>query len=449
LENDVKRIISTTITFLLAATPAAGQDLVQAVSGIDRGTIRASYATQPGTCGHDDNIQFGTSRTVINGRWNNQRCIEGPAFLQLEIRNSRVSDAEIRVGTESWPRAGGDVTDLGRLAAATTAAALLELAEDARDDAGENLVFAAVIADSAVLVGPLLRLARMDGLEEDTRKSAVFWLAHATDQDVSGHLETLAMDDGIPLDVREAAVFGLSQADGATAGPALRRIAMSEAPTELRENAVFWLGQSDDPQAVEFLTELARGSSPLAEKAVFGLSQHDSPEANAALKALVTDRSVREDVQENAIFWLGQSDDDGNVDFLREVYQELDDPDLKEKVIFSMSQVGGDDAITWLLAVAGDRDEPTDVRKNALFWAGQTEGAGDRLIALYGAVTDRDIKQQLIFVYAQADDDASLAKLMDIGRNETDHDLRENAIFWLGQSDAPEAMAFLEDLIDG
>jgi HEAT repeat protein len=257
------------------------------------------------------------------------------------------------------------------------------------------------------------------------------------------------MDDDIPMDVREAAVFGLSQSDGSTAGPVLRRIARSTAPTELRENAVFWLGQSGDPQAVEFLIELARGSGPLAEKAVFGLSQHDSPEANRALKALVIDPNATADVRENAIFWLGQSDDDGNVDFLREVYAELEDPDLKEKVIFSMSQVGGDDAVTWLLAVAGDRDEPTDVRKNALFWAGQTEGARDRLIALYDEVTDRDIKQQLIFVYSQADDDASLRQLMDIARNETDHDLRENAIFWLGQSDTPEALAFLEDLIDG
>ncbi len=445
----MKRIISTIVAFLVAASPAAGQDLVRTVSGMDRGTVRARYATRPGTCGHEDNIQFGSSRTVINGRRSNQRCIEGPAFLQLEIRNGSVSEAEVRVGVESWPRAGAAVTELGRLAAAEATSALLELAEDARGDAGEDLVFAAVIADSAILVDPLLRLARMNGIDEDTRKSAVFWLAHATDEDVSGQLETLAMDGAIPLEVREAAVFGLSQSDGATAGPALRRIAMSTAPTELRENAVFWLGQSDDPQAVEFLTELARGTGPLAEKAVFGLSQHDSPEANRELKELVTDRNVAGDVRENAIFWLSQSDDDGNVDFLRQTYRELEDPDLKEKVIFSVSQIGGDGAVTWLLAIAGDRNEPADVRKNALFWAGQADGADDRLIAFYEDVTDRDIKQQLIFVYSQGDSETYLRQLIHIARNETDHDLRENAIFWLGQSDAPEAMAFLEDLIAG
>ena len=445
----MKRIISTFVALLVAAAPVSGQDLVRTVSGMERGTVRASYATRPGTCGHEDNVQFGTNRTVINGRWNDRRCVEGPAFLQLEIIDGRVDEAEVRVGVESWPRAGAGVTDLGRLAAAVTASALLKLAEDARDDAGEDLVFAAVIADSVILVDPLLRLARMDGVEEDTRTSAVFWLAHATDQDVSAHLEALAMDDGIPMEVREAAVFGLSQSDGATSGPALRRIAMSTVPTELRENAVFWLGQSDDPQAVEFLIELARGSGPLAEKAVFGLSQHDSQEAGRALEALVTDRSVTADVRENAIFWLGQRDDDGNVAFLRRAYQDLDDPDLKKKVIFSVSQAGGDDAVTWLLAIAGDRDEPTDVRQNALFWAGQTNGAEDRLIAFYEDVTDRDIKEKLIFVYSQTDGAASLRQLMDIARNEPDHDLRENAIFWLGQSDTPEAMAFLEDLIDG
>jgi len=383
----VKRIISTIVALLVAAAPVAGQDLVRTVSGMDRGTVRASYATRPGTCGHEDNVQFGASRTVINGRWNDRRCVEGPAFLQLEIRNGRVDEAEVRVGVESWPRAGAAVTDLGRLAAAATASALLELAEDARDDAGEDLVFAAVIADSAVLVDPLLRLAHMDGVEEDTRKSAVFWLVHATDEDVSGQLQTLAMDEGTPMEVREAAVFGLSQ--------------------------------------------------------------HDGPEANRALKALVTDRDVAGEIRENAIFWLGQSDEDGNVDFLRETYSELEDSDLKEKVIFSMSQVGGDGAVTWLLAVAGDKNEPTEVRKNALFWAGQADGSEERLIAFYEDVTDRDIKQQLIFVYSQGDSDSYLGQLIDIARNETDLDLRENAIFWLGQSDAPEAMVFLEDLIAG
>ena len=145
----MKRVISTIMTFLVSASPALSQDLVRTISGIDRGTVRASYATRPGTCGHDDNVQFGSNRTVINGRWNNRRCVEGPAFLQLEIRSGRVADAEVRVGNESWPEAGATVTDLGRLAAAATASALLGLAENARNDAGEDLVFAAVIADSA------------------------------------------------------------------------------------------------------------------------------------------------------------------------------------------------------------------------------------------------------------------------------------------------------------
>ena len=71
----MKRIISTIVAFLVAAAPVSGQNLGRTVSGMDRGTVRASYATRPGTCGHDDNVQFGTNRTVINGRWN-QRCVE-------------------------------------------------------------------------------------------------------------------------------------------------------------------------------------------------------------------------------------------------------------------------------------------------------------------------------------------------------------------------------------
>ncbi len=445
------RIAATFLAAAMLVAPRlsnAQDDLARQVGDTDRGTLRLSYTTRPGVCGHDDEIHMNNRHRVQWGRWNDEPCIPGPAFVQLEVRDGRVRDATARVGRASWPSAGAAVTDLGRLPARSTGRALLTIAERASADAGSDLVFAAVLADSVDLAGPLVRLARASGAEVDTREAAIFWLGNAVEEDVVAELKDLATDGSIPMDVRESAVFALSQTEYGDGQSALMRIARGDGPVDLRENAVFWLGQSGGPEVIGFLVGLAHGSS-LGEKAVFALSQLEEPEALQALRALVTDAGVSRDVRENAIFWLGQEEGSDSFDFLSEAYRQLDDSDLKEKVIFSMSQMDGDQPAKWLIAIAKDTDEPSDLRRNALFWAGQNEAATDELIALYDEVSNTEVKEQLIFVYSQQESQLMLRKLMDIARTEPNHDLRKNAVFWLGQSDAPEAMAFLEELING
>ncbi|MCZ6753812.1 MAG: HEAT repeat domain-containing protein, partial [Gemmatimonadetes bacterium] len=102
----------------------------------------------------------------------------------------------------------------------------------------------------------------------------------------------------------------------------------------------------------------------------------------------------------------------------------------------------------WLVDIATDRSQPMDLRKNALFWAGQSgEGLAD-LLAMWSLDLDQEMKGQLVFVYSQSGEPAALDKLFEIARTETDKELRENAIFWLGQSDDPRVTAFLEELIN-
>ncbi len=369
------RIATTFLAAAVLAAPnhSAAQDLARQVGATDRGTLRLSYTTRPGVCGHDDNIQMNSRHRIQRGRWNDDPCIPGPAYVQLEVRDGRVRDATVRVGRESWPSAGTAVTDLGRLPAGSTGAALVAIAGRASGDAGSDLVFAALLADSVDLVEPLVRLARASGAEVDTREAAVFWLGNAVEDDVVAELEDLATDRAIPMDVRESAVFALSQTEYGDGQSALMRIAQGDSPVDLRENAVFWLGQSGGPEVIDFLVGLARGTSSLGEKAVFALSQLEELQARRALRALVTDAGVSRDVRENAIFWLGQDDGSGSFDFLRDAYRQLDDSELKEKVIFSMSQMNGDQSAEWLIAIAKDANEPSDLRQSAVFWLGQSD----------------------------------------------------------------------------
>ena len=94
--------------------------------------------------------------------------------------------------------------------------------------------------------------------------------------------------------------------------------------------------------------------------------------------------------------------------------------------------------------------EPMELRKNALFWAGNNKAATvTDIAALYDRVTDKEMKEQIIFVLSQnSRDTASIDKLMAIARSDTDREMRSKAIFWLGQSRDPRVLKFLEELIN-
>lgn len=90
------------------------------------------------------------------------------------------------------------------------------------------------------------------------------------------------------------------------------------------------------------------------------------------------------------------------------------------------------------------------MRKQALFWAGQSGNVPiGRLTQLYDQVDDKEVKDQLIFVFSQNGGTDAIDKLMSIARSDPDVELRKQATFWLGQSKDPRVQAFLLELING
>jgi hypothetical protein len=103
----------------------------------------------------------------------------------------------------------------------------------------------------------------------------------------------------------------------------------------------------------------------------------------------------------------------------------------------------------WLIGIATDEREPIDVRKNALFWAGQMRQVPfTELSGIYGRIQSREMKEQLIFVYSQRREREAVTALIDIARTEADPELQKKAVFWLGQSRDPRAAEFLLELIN-
>jgi hypothetical protein len=262
--------------------------------------------------------------------------------------------------------------------------------------------------------------------------------------------QVLARRDSCSVELRRRAVFVVSQKRTAETEDVLLSVARNDPSGDVREQAVFWLSQVGSERAVTALDSILRGSpdEDVREKALFALSQIRGPRAAQILRDYASREDAPEDAREKAVFWLGQAHEGDNAAFLRDLFARVTPEDLKEKILFSLSQMRSEENTRWLMDLAVSSRASVDVRKKALFWAGQTGADIADLVSLYGRTSDKDLKEQLIFVYSQRHEPQALDKIIDIARHETDHDLREKALFWLGQSHDPRAAQVLLEIIN-
>lgn len=261
--------------------------------------------------------------------------------------------------------------------------------------------------------------------------------------------QVLARRDECSAPLRRKAVFLMSQKVTPRTEEILLGLAQEDPDREVREQAVFWLSQVGSEKAVDALAQILRTSTDAAiqEKAIFALSQHSSRRASAMLREYASRDEVPSRLREHAIFWIGQSGSPEDASFLRDLFSRSADEEIKKKILFSLSQMGGRDNGRWLLGVALDTNAGIEIRKTALFWASQSGVPFEELAALYDRMPERELKEHLIFVFSQRSERAAFDKLIEIARKDPDRELREKAIFWIGQSNDPRATEILLELL--
>jgi len=265
------------------------------------------------------------------------------------------------------------------------------------------------------------------------------------------HLKTvLARRDAGSVCLRRRAVYLVSQKRSPETTAILLDAARHDPDREVRLNAVQWLSQVKSDEAAAALDSILRSSRDveLQEKALYALSQMRSERAGASLRAYAERSDVPVAVREKAINWLGQQRSPENAAFLRTLYGKLQNSELKEKCLHALSHMKDQGNERWLLEVAANERETIEIRKRALYYASQAGAPMSDLTGLYDKTRDREMKEQLIYVYSQRKETQAVDKMIDIARKETDPELRKKAVFWLGQSNDPRAEKFLVDLIN-
>jgi HEAT repeat protein len=287
----------------------------------------------------------------------------------------------------------------------------------------------AVLADDPSTVSKLVVLARDGARSDDIRRQSVHWIGLVGDESVVPTLLSFvksdrssganADDDGVgpgEEGLGNAAVAALSFIQDGGGVPALIDLARGGGPAA-RRSAVFWLGQTGDPRAMTALhtiIENQRESEAMRKRAIFALTHGNAPPAEFA--------------------------------YLRAIYPRLGSDELKESVFMGMAEdeTGG----TWLVDIARSPTESIELRKKALFWAGQRSATPTKaLVDYYRSTSEPELREHAIFVLSQRDDDAAANELLRIAQDDKDREMRKKALFWLAQKDDPRVAKLISDRV--
>ena len=206
-----------------------------------------------------------------------------------------------------------------------------------------------------------------------------------------------------------------------------------------------------DGAGVPALIDIARnGTLGARSSAVFWLGQSGDPRAIASLHIIIENPREDERVRSRAIFSLAHGDDIPASEFayLRALFPRVTSDKMKEQILMAIGEDKSNGS-AWLIARARDSGESMNIRRTALFWAGQRELTPTRdLVAFYNSATESSLKEHALFVLSQRNDDDALTELMRIAQNDSDKHMRSRALFWLGQKDDPRVTKFIADRIE-
>ena len=341
---------------------------------------------------------------------------------------------------------GGDADAAAEISTRAAATVALSAAELARSGAA---VARAGVGRSRTESVP----AGCKSEDDDDRVEALNALLQMGSDDALPILKkVLARRDRCSEVLRRKAVFLVSQKRGDEAADILMATAKDDPDAETREQAVFWLSQVRSDKAIPLLEQILKTSTDetMQDKALFALSQKSDDRAQQALRDYASREDLSAHLREQAIFWLGQRRSEDNAKFLRELFVKTTSQEAKDKILFSISQSRSTGNDQWLLDQAVNTKNSMELRKQALFWAGQN-GSIDmaKLGALYDKATEEEFKNQVIFVLSQrGKSPEAVDKLIDIAKNEKNRELRKQALFWLGQSRDPRALKALQEIVN-
>src|SRR5206468_3750625 len=117
-----------------------------------------------------------------------------------------------------------------------------------------------------------------------------------------------------------------------------------------------------------------------------------------------------------------------DANLLRSLYPRLTGDRSRDAVLASISDLGGNENVQWLLGVVRDDKATEQSRRRALDYVARAGATTTSLVALYDPTPDPELRSSLIGIYSRLSDKAATDKLVWIARNEQNQQLRRRAV---------------------
>lgn len=259
----------------------------------------------------------------------------------------------------------------------------------------------------------------------------------------------LARKDECAIPLRKTAVFLVGSRRDAQAVTILSGVARTDPSVEVRMEAINILGRLPNEEGVTVLEEMVRSDDERVQRtAIRALVRHSSARARTSVRSLVERDDVSERVRSEALsaFNSEQATAD-DIAWLRALYGKVTTPSLKTRTLSAIVRVGGPEVDQWLVTIASDDNQPSDIRATAMRRIGQSMSVAD-IGRLYDGATNRRFRSEIISVLGKRKEDAATDKLIDIIKNGTDPTLRSSAIRAVASKQDARAQQLLLEIIN-
>ena len=411
----------------LLSQPARAQSLSQRVASAPDGAVQFTYAARAGVCGNgrtyysiNGSMWFGSMNDNV---LRSDPCQPGPVRVVLGRAGKDIVDVNVYVGpVQSSP----GVTDLGVVPAKEAAEYLLSLAAKVDGRPGRDAITPAVLADSSTVTPQLLAIARDQSRARETRSSAINWLSRVADErggvspgQLAKALGEIARDENDNQQVRQSALRVLSRQENGEGIPALIDIS--------RGTQDIWLGK----------------------QALSVLAQSGDPRARTYLRSAVQRDDLNDDMRVAAIRGIGREyATSQDAEFLRGLYAKLPSEKTKDAVLESMGEMGGSTNAKWLMTIAANDNESLRLRRRAVQLSERAGTPISELSKLYDQVEDTQMKDAIISTLSNNGTKAATDKLLAIAKGDQNYQMRRRAVNALGRSEDPRVKEALKDIVE-
>jgi HEAT repeat protein len=238
-------------------------------------------------------------------------------------------------------------------------------------------------------------------------------------------------------------VYVVSQHHPADADQLLLDVVKNDPAPRVRRQAVYYLGQTRSERAIAALEELLRTSEDreVQDRALYSLAENGGARTGEILRAVAERESASEALRSRAIHYLKERRGGDNAAYLRALYPRLTSTRLREQVLQSLGEMGGDENVRWMTAIAMDTTESARARSAALHRLNESRGATTSdFAAIFDRLRGREMRERALHYIAQRRDTAATVKLGEVLRSDPERQVREKALYYLSQREDATAI---------